>query len=191
VRTSRRRVAHIAVDGSNACRLSERPIIPWRTLAERLKEKEDDVVVEDVGPHEPVELRLALALDTGSCTRLPCAAWLDAVMSSHFIDMICPRCPPSHSGSERSLLVERQESRIGVYEVCIPFATHLRLSIKLPIAVEPEICPPPFGIGGRIAEVDIDAMIPVTKSSDRTNNSTVTVDFLVVAVRGKLASRRW
>jgi hypothetical protein len=96
------------------------------------------------GLHEPVELRLALALDTRGCTRLPCAAWFDAVMSSHFSDIVCPFCPPSHGGSERSLVVGRQQSRIGVYEVCISSATHLRLSVKAPIDAKPEICPPPL-----------------------------------------------
>ena len=54
---------------------------------------------DSIGSHEPVELRLALALDARGRSRFPCATWLDAVISSHVSDAVWP---PSYSGSTRS-----------------------------------------------------------------------------------------
>lgn len=132
-------------------------------------EERNDVEMEDVGSHEPVELRFTLALDTRSCTRLPCATWLGAVTSSHSSDAVCP---PSDSGSERSVSLNiqtagTQNRRFGVYEVCISFATHLRWSVKVPISVYPEIWPPPLeSVQKSISRyrVDLSTLIPVART---------------------------
>ena len=135
---SRLPVADVAVNGSTTCRLPEGSIVSQRTLADHFEgagKMEDGGRVTRTGKtatracsrHEKLH-------ETPMCD----LAWCSDVQP--FERYSLPSLSQWKRANGRSWSAW-QESRVGVNEVCISFATHPRLSVNVPIDAEPEIRP--------------------------------------------------